>query len=115
MKQFETDLKIIQSECSSKDFLLDSVLSIPLPRLRFLKSMGLIEIKPFADNHLRIRSPSTKFLCSKYLQDSFVFLSYVLLMTDFYILLCALCIDQCCLDLSMPQHLLHLFDWHPSV
>lgn len=54
MKQFETDLKIIQSECSSKDFLLDSALSIPLPRLRFLKSMGLIEIKPFADNHLRI-------------------------------------------------------------
>ena len=54
MKQFETDLKIIQSECSSKDFLLDSAISIPLPRLRFLKSMGLIEIKPFADNHLRI-------------------------------------------------------------
>lgn len=54
MKQFESDLKTLQSICSEKKFVLDCDVPIPADRLTFLKALDLIDLRGWADNHLQI-------------------------------------------------------------
>ena len=54
MKQFESDLKTLQSMLSEKKFVLDCDVPIPSDRLTFLKALELIELREWAEGHLRI-------------------------------------------------------------
>ena len=55
MKQFESDLKTLQSICSGKNFVLNCDVPIPSDRLAFLKALGLIELRGWADNKSQIK------------------------------------------------------------
>lgn len=50
MKQFEHDLKTIESKCVPGAIVLAESLSIPEDRLRFLSALGLVELRPAWDN-----------------------------------------------------------------
>lgn len=55
MKQFENDLKYIQSEIRPPvNFVISSVLNISNDRLTILKAKGLIKIDRYYDNDLKI-------------------------------------------------------------
>ena len=54
MKQFESDLKTIQSASAVSDLILARDLQIPPHRLQFLDALGLIELRSFYDDDLRI-------------------------------------------------------------
>lgn len=55
MKQFENDLKYIQSEIKPPvNFVISSALNISNDRLTILKAKGLIKIDRYYDNDLKI-------------------------------------------------------------
>lgn len=54
MKQFESDLKIIQSASAASNLVLARDLRIPPQRLQFLEALDLIELRSFYDDDLRI-------------------------------------------------------------
>lgn len=54
MGSIEKDLKTLQKEMTGKYIFLESDTSIKMPELRRLQAHGLIELKSYADNLLRI-------------------------------------------------------------